>query len=284
MSSRPGPKQVRADSGPARKSAAVARALTRGKSEPDPLTAPGTPVERLFAVLELAAKMGLISAADAVYMLDLPRPTAHRMISTLEGLGFLQKMPVKGKYAVAPKLVSLASSVLGSTIVYAPLQTLLTTIAQRTGETCGIALMSMGEVEYIASVKGQSPLTLQFQAGQKAPLHCTSSGQVFLAGLEPEALNKFLATGPWDPMTASTVTEPKALAERLRKVRAQGFACNESEYIQGVVGAAVPITNRDGQVTAALTISAPKSRRTLADITAMVPTLKTFADRISRIL
>ena len=40
-----------------------------------------------------------------------------RMIAALEGLSFLQKMPVKGKYAVSPKLVGLATSVLASTIV-----------------------------------------------------------------------------------------------------------------------------------------------------------------------
>jgi IclR family acetate operon transcriptional repressor len=245
---------------------------------------PVTPAERLFAVIELAAQMGMISAADVVYMLDLPRPTAHRLISTLEGLGLLQKMPVRGKYAVATKLVGLASSILGSTIVYAPIQTVLTMIARATGETCGLAMMSMGEVEYIASVMGQSPLTLQFQAGQKAPVHCTSSGQVFLAGLDGEQLAKFLATGPWEPMTEFTLTDPRALSNRIHKVRAQGFAMNDSEYIFGVVGAAVPIKNKEGQVTAALTISAPRSRRTLEDIKAIVPTLKTYADRIGRIL
>jgi len=243
-----------------------------------------TPVARLFAVLDLASRMGMISAADVVYLLDLPRPTAHRMIATLEALEFLQKMPVKGKYAVAPKLVRLSTAILSSTIVYAPIQTLLTTIAQRTGETCGIALMAMGEVEYIASVMGQSPLTLQFQAGQKAPLHCTSSGQVFLANQEPEALAKFLATGPWEASTEFTVTDPKVLAERLRKVRAQGYAMNDSEYISGVVGAAVPIKNKDAQVIAALTISAPRSRRSLDEIGGIVPLLRTYADRIGRIL
>ncbi|TSD56965.1 IclR family transcriptional regulator [Variovorax sp. KBS0712] len=242
----------------------------------------GTPVERLFAVLNLAAKMGMISAADIVYLLDLPRPTAHRMIATLEELQFLQKMPVKGKYAVAPKLVGLATSILSSTIVYAPIQALLTAVAQKTGETCGLALMSSGEVEYIASVMGQSPLTLQFQAGQKAPLHCTSSGQIFLAALPPDELAKFMASGPWEPLTPKTVTEPKVLLERLRKVKNQGYAANESEYIAGVVGAAVPIQNTEGQVVAALTISAPKSRRTLEDVVAMVPTLTTYADRIRR--
>jgi IclR family acetate operon transcriptional repressor len=106
----------------------------------------------------------------------------------------------------------------------------------------------MGEIEYIASVMGQSPLTLQFQAGQKAPLYCTSSGQVFLAGLDEEQLAKFIGTGPWEPMTEFTITQPKALLERIRKVRVQGFAANDSEYIFGVVGVAVPITNKEEQV------------------------------------
>jgi len=260
----------------------AAMSTTTKKAKKASTAVVGTPVERLFAVLNLAAKMGMISAADIVYLLDLPRPTAHRMIATLEELQFLQKMPVKGKYAVAPKLVGLATSILSSTIVYAPIQALLTAVAQKTGETCGLALMSSGEVEYIASVMGQSPLTLQFQAGQKAPLHCTSSGQIFLAALPPDELAKFMASGPWEPLTPKTVTEPKVLLERLRKVKNQGYAANESEYIAGVVGAAVPIQNTEGQVVAALTISAPKSRRALEDVVAMVPILTTYADRIRR--
>ena len=59
---------------------------------------------------------------------------------------------------------------------------------------------------------------------------------------------------------------------------------NDSEYISGVVGAAVPIKSKDDQVIAALTISAPRSRRSLDEISAMVPTLRTYADRVGRVL
>ena len=59
---------------------------------------------------------------------------------------------------------------------------------------------------------------------------------------------------------------------------------NDSEYISGVVGAAVPIKNKEAQVTAALTISAPRSRRSLDEIGGIVPMLRTYADRIGRIL
>ena len=255
-----------------------------GRPEGDDGPTTDTPVARLFAVLELASRMGMISAADVVHVLDLPRPTAHRMITTLERLALLQRMPVKGKYAVAPRLVDLASGILASTIVYAPIKSLLKAVSERTGETCGLAVIAMGEVEYIASVAGRSPLTLQFQAGQRAPLHCTSSGQVFLAWQTPEQQADFLATGPWEAMTEFTLTDPRALNARLRKVRLQGFAMNDSEYISGVVGAAVPIRNRDGQVVATLTVSAPRSRRPLEQIREIVPVLVNYADRIGRIL
>lgn len=131
---------------------------------------------------------------------------------------------------------------------------------------------------------GQSPLTLQFQAGQRAPLHCTSSGQVFLATLDRDPLDKFLATGPWEATTEFTITQPRVLADRLRKVRSQGYATNDSEYISGVVGAAVPVRGKDSTVVAALTVSAPRSRRSLGEISAMVPMLRTYADRLGRIL
>ncbi len=99
------------------------------------------------------------------------------------------------------------------------------------------------------------------------PLHAQWTDP--LAALLPDELAKFMASGPWEPLTPKTVTEPKVLLKRLRKVKSQGYAANESEYIAGVVGAAVPIQNTDGQVVAALTISAPKSRRTLEDVVAM---------------
>ena len=107
---------------------------------------------------------------------------------------------------------------------------------------------------------------------------------MFLAWQTAERQAVFLASGPWPATTDATITTPDALAERLRQVRSQGFAMNDSEYISGVVGAAVPVRNRDRQVVAALTVSAPRSRRSLEQIRAMVPVLRNHAARMSRII
>jgi IclR family transcriptional regulator, acetate operon repressor len=46
----------------------------------------------------------------------------------------------------------------------------------------------------------------------------------------------------------------------------------------------VPIAGPNGRVIACLSISAPKARKSLEDITLLVPTLQAAASRITRIL
>lgn len=241
-----------------------------------------SPVARLFAVLELAASAGTISVARIVDLLGIPRPSAHRIVATLEGMGYLQKLPGRSGYGPAPRLVGLASDIMSATVVYAPLQLALADLARRTGETCSLAMLSGGEVEYIASAFGNSPLTLQFQAGQRTPIHCTSSGRLFLANMPEERLSRFLATGPWQAITPHTITDPKALREELLLIRRQGYATNDSEFIVGVVGAAVPVRSEDDRILAALTITAPKIRMTLETLTGFIPAMRSAAARIAR--
>ena len=243
---------------------------------------PASPVARVFAVLELAASAGSVGTAQVVDHLGIPRPSAHRIVAMLEGMGYLQKLPGRGGYGPAPRLVGLAADIMSATVVYAPLQLVLADLARRTGETCSLAMLSGGEVEYIASAYGQSPLTLQFQAGQRTPIHCTSSGRIFLAHMPEERLARFLATGPWQAITPNTITDPKVLREELLTIRRQGYATNDSEYIVGVVGAAVPVRSEEDRILAVLTISAPKIRMTLERLTGFIPAMRSAAAKIAR--
>lgn len=242
------------------------------------------PIGRVFAIIELMAASGTVSVGQIVEMLSIPRPTAHRMIAMLEDMGYLQKLPGRSGYGPAPRLVGLASDIMGSTAVYAAVHTTLADLAAKVGETCSLAMLSGGEVEYIASAYGNSPLTLQFQAGQKTPVHCTSSGRIFLANMTEERREAFLSTGPWQPVTPHTVTDPRRMREELNLVRERDYAMNDSEFIVGVVGAAVPVRNTDDRLMAVLTISAPKARLPLDRMAGLIPAMKSAAARIARSL
>ncbi|UEC03120.1 hypothetical protein LK462_11465 [Burkholderia vietnamiensis] len=62
------------------------------------------------------------------------------------------------------------------------------------------------------------------------------------------------------------------------------YATNDSEFAIGVVGAAVPIAGPNGRIVACLSISAPKARKSLEEVTLLIPLLEAAAFRITKVL
>ncbi|TDY15718.1 IclR family transcriptional regulator [Paraburkholderia sp. BL6665CI2N2] len=243
-----------------------------------------SPTERAFHIIEMTAQLGRVSTVDIITALGIPKTTAHRLVSNLEELGFLEHGIERGRYQVGPRLLELATNVLTTAFSHGPVHALLMELSRRTSETVSLGVMRGSEVVYVDSAIGNSPLTLNFQKGHRTPLHCTSSGRVFLANMDQKQLDAYMLSGPWEPITPYTIVDPDRLRQEIDMVRTQGYATNDSEFAIGVVGAAVPIAARNGRVIACLSISAPKARKSLEDITLFVPTLQAAALRITKIL
>jgi IclR family acetate operon transcriptional repressor len=243
-----------------------------------------SPTERAFHVIEMTAQLGRVSTADIVTALGIPKTTAHRLVSNLEEFGFLEHGMERGRYQVGPRLLELATNILAASTSHGPIHALLMELSRRTAETTSLGVMRGSEVVYIDSAIGNSPLTLNFQKGHRAPAHCTSSGRVFLANMEKKQLDAYMLSGPWEPITPYTIVDPDRLRQEIELVRKQGFATNDSEFAIGVVGAAVPIAGPNGRIIACLSISAPKARKSLEEVTLLVPMMEAAALRITKIL
>lgn len=239
------------------------------------------PADRLFSVLELVAEMGMVSSADLVTILNLPRPTAHRMLVQLEEMGMLQKMPYPSKYGASPRLTQLASGLMSSTLIRAPLRALLVSLSRITGQTLHIAVFSQGEIEYFEVVE-TSALPLTFPAGKRAPPHCNASGQLFLSQLPDSQLKKFLQSAPWEAFTKYTLTEAEPLRKRIDEIRKKDFAIQDSEFVQGVIGLAVPIRTARGRVAAALVARIENSKKSMGQAEELVPTMRSYAARAGK--
>lgn len=243
-----------------------------------------SPTERAFHIIEMAAQAGRVTTADITAALGIPKTTAHRLVSNLEEFGFLEHGVERGRYQVGPRLLELATNILAASTLHGPIHALLMELSRRTGETVSLGVMRGSEVVYIDSAIGHSPLTLNFQKGHRAPAHCTSSGRVFLANMEKKQIEAYLLSGPWEPITPYTIVDPERLRVEIELARKNGYAINDSEFAIGVVGAAVPISGPHGRIIACLSISAPKARKSLEQITLLVPTLQAAALRITKIL
>jgi DNA-binding IclR family transcriptional regulator len=243
----------------------------------------GSPIERVFDVIELVSQIGLVSAADIVRVLGLPRPTAHRLLGKLEQLDLLQVTPFKGKYGPTNRLITLSTSIFSTNTAYLPIKTLLLSLSQKTGESHNISLQAGSQVLFFDRTERADTRTF-LNAGLKAPLYCTSAGQVFLAAMTDDALQRFLMTGPWEAHTPNTITTPEALYQRVMEVRRQGYAIINSEYTDDLIVGSVPIRNSHHKVVAALGCHASTGRTSAAQIVKLVPIMQNHALRIGKLL
>ena len=247
-------------------------------------SAASTPTGRALQVLELAALNGSTTVAEVQAALGIPKPSAHRLIGTLEEMQYLHRSLGRGRYAVSPRLVSLAGKVLQAACTHPPVHVVLLELARLSVGTCSLALQQGDEVLYIDSAVADSPLMLGFQTGRRAPLYCTSSGRIFLSYMSAESLAAYLESSERKAYTSSTVTDAAALRSIVEKAAKRRVAMTESEYVDGVLGAAVPVLGENSKPILALTISIPVARSSMQQIEACIPLMKERAKRISALL
>lgn len=142
-----------------------------------------SPTQRAFEILEIVAQRGSVSIAEIIETTGIPRTTAHRIINNLEEYGYILKMHTQGRYVVAPRLIRLAGHTLCAASTLAPVRAVLTDVARLVTGTSSVAVLQVGEVVCIDSVVADVFLRLKFPSGRRYPLYCTSSGKVFLAGM-----------------------------------------------------------------------------------------------------
>lgn len=240
------------------------------------------PLDRAFAVLTfIAEQRKAVSAAEVAEALSLPLPTAHRLLGNLEERALVQKALGTKRYMVGNRLVLLAGKVIGSTFRTARRHAVLTTVAGEIGEQCEIGIVRDNEVVYVDSVRVRPPQGLQFDPGSGAPLHCTSTGKIYMSRLPLRAREKLVRSLPLTAHTDNTVTDAAGLLGVLEQTRQRGWAKTNEEFVKGVVGCAVPIVAPGGDLIACLGISVPVARISFAALDDFIGPLQKAAALLS---
>jgi IclR family transcriptional regulator, acetate operon repressor len=239
-----------------------------------------SPTAKVFAVLGAVAKQKSAPVSAIAEELGLAIPTAYRICIELERLGQLQRVPGTRQWTVARPMVDLAASILGAAASAAITDAILRDLTREVGEMCSFGVQVGDDVVYVASAEAPHELTLSFRAGRRAPLFCTSSGRMFLSRLDDVELRGYLAAAHLLAYTPFTIVAPERLMSLLRRVRAQGYAVTNQEYVLHVGGAAVPVQAPGGRFYGALSVAAPVMRTDLARLRKFVPRLQEAAERL----
>jgi IclR family acetate operon transcriptional repressor len=265
----------------------------RPLSTPDPAgedvasaePASGSSAERSLRLLALLAAEGrALTLADLGARLALPKGSAHRICTQLLAAGFLARDVDERSFVVGPALRQLAFDTLNHGVVRGLRHEVLSDLVHQVGETCNFTTLDGTRVLYLDRVEAQWPLRLTLEVGSHVPLHSTASGKLLLAQMPRKDRDAVIDGLTLSRMTRNTIVEPAALRAECEAVSRQGYACDNEEFIAGLVAVAVPVRNAAGQVRAALAMHAPTARVSLADALAQLDALKAAADRMGRLL
>ena len=244
-----------------------------------PESASDTPALRLLGLLEVIAEQdGPFSLQSLAEETHTPKPTLHRMLQQLEGAGWLQREQDGRHYGTSVRLRRMAEMLLLNATRHGARHAILRRLVDELGESCNITAMSGAEVIYLDRVETAAPLRFYLKPGSRVPAHCSASGKMFLAHMSPTQRRRLLAHVPLEACTPRTVTDLGLLEDELRRVRRDGFALDNEEFLPGLLCAAVLVpAPGSARSNLCVAVQAPVMRLTPDKAVQLVPALQRAA-------
>ncbi len=195
---------------------------------------------------------------EIVALTGLPMPTAFRLVATLEGEGYLERM-TDGAVRPAAAVLTLGFAALRGLDVVQTSSVILAELFEHTKQTINLGVLSFDRVMYVARLQSESVLvTANVTVGSTLPAIVTSMGKVLLADLPEGELGERITDaafeGSWGP---NAIRSTQTLRKELERVRADGYAMQNEELAAGLRSIAAPVRQKDGRAVAAVNVAVP---------------------------
>ncbi|RJK93834.1 IclR family transcriptional regulator domain-containing protein [Vallicoccus soli] len=183
----------------------------------------------------------------------LARPTARRLLLTLEELGYVRSSA--GAFSPTPRVLALGTAYVSSLGLWDVARPHMEALVARTGESTSMAQLDGSDIVYVARVSVPKLIALRVDVGTRFPAPQTSQGKVLLAALPDDRLEAVLGEPSRSGLPPYIGRPLPALREELVQVRARGWALADSELAPGVRSVAVPVRDGTGSVRAAMNVT-----------------------------
>ncbi len=222
-----------------------------------------------------------LSISQIATMSGLPRPTAHRMLSTMKEIGFIEQDVRTSSYSLGIRLFELGNIALANMDLLREAKPFIDRLSKLSGESSHLGVFNGFEVVVVEREEPTDRQQSGIQLGEASPAYCTGVGKALLAFQRPEVVEQVIAAG-LKVYTTSTIATAEALRKELAAIRQCGYAIDNSEHQVWVRCVAAPIRNSSGHVFASVSVTGPADRMTDSKIASLAPLVVQTADSISR--
>jgi IclR family pca regulon transcriptional regulator len=214
-------------------------------------------VEALARGLDILASFDAahptMSLSEVATAAGLARPTARRLLLTLEEMGYVRS--VDGGFQPTIKVMGLGVSYVSSLGLWEIARPRMEALVRHTRESSSMAQLDGSDIVYVARVSVPKIIALRVEIGTRFPAAQTSQGKVLLADLYRTELDKALAERSRSGLPPYIGRSRDQLDAELTQVRARGWALADEELAPGVRSVAVPVRDGKGVVRAAMNVT-----------------------------
>ena len=127
-------------------------------------------------------------------------------------------------------------------------------------------------------------MQLNLEAGDHLPLHASASGKLYLSSIEENKVIQIFRNIKTPKTARNTITEISQFKKELKKIRNQGYAFDDEEWFNGMVGLSVPISNANNELCFCLSTHTAKSRKDINDLKQILSIMLTSANNLKKVL
>lgn len=203
----------------------------------------------------------VLTVTDVATRTGLTRPSARRVLLTLEQLGYAQN--TDEGYRLTVRTLDLGTECISALELWDLAHPHLVRLCELTNESTSLAQLDGSDIVYVARVAVPKIIALAVRVGSRLPAPATSMGRVLLAELTPEQLQAVLATPSRSRVIPRIIVSPENLHESLSSIRERGWSVSDQLLSVGVRSIAAPVRDADGRALAAVNVTVHASETSL---------------------
>jgi IclR family transcriptional regulator, acetate operon repressor len=197
---------------------------------------------------------------DLAIRTGLSPSTAHRLLTTLEKRRFVAFDQSDNMWHVGRQSFAIGSAFIRRRNFVAPALPFLRRLRDVTHETANLGVVDDGEVIVLTQVESREIMRAITKVGGRAPMVTSGIGKAILATYPDEDVVAIIQRHGMRRLTSKSVVRAGELRDALARVRLEGYAVDDQEFLMGLRCVAAVVYNDQAEALAAISVSGLASR------------------------
>ncbi|MDR1745572.1 MAG: IclR family transcriptional regulator [Planctomycetota bacterium] len=193
----------------------------------------------------------------------LNKSTTHRLLKSLQSLGYVAPAPSAGSYRLTSKFIAVGYKTYASLNIIHIAAPHMEKLNLDSGDTVNLSLRENSRAILIYKLEPTTGgLKTRSYIGQSIHLYCSGMGKVFLAFSPESYLEKYWEEEKDDIVrfTSNTIVSINAMRAELARIREERISFDREENEIGICCIAAPIFGIHNRVDYSLSVSLPVTR------------------------